>query len=269
MASFTNGPVTDGLWVMMAQEETQKEELEALEAIYPGEIEVENREYPNVTFKINLRSNTASETPNALPDGGESGAESFTVVLLLRLPKDYPDVIPEIDLIGLDEMFSEERIEMLIDDLKTIASENVGMPMVFTIVSSLQDHMGSLIEEKNLEALRKEERKKEEEEALTRKKFEGTRVTHESFMIWKKKFDEERIALKEKQNVQDAAALMGKLTGRQLFLRDATLSLSDVVLMQNDAVEIDESLFEEVNSFLSAILIDLGDLDIEDSDEEP
>ncbi|KHJ75426.1 hypothetical protein OESDEN_24957, partial [Oesophagostomum dentatum] len=40
------------------------------------------------------------------------------------------------------------------------------------------------------------------------------------------------------------AALAGKLTGKQLFLRDATLSLSDVALIEQ-SVEIDESLFDE------------------------
>ncbi|VDN44627.1 unnamed protein product [Gongylonema pulchrum] len=41
--------------------------------------------------------------------------------------------------------------------------------------------------------------------------------------------------------------MAGKLTGRQQFLRDATLSLSDVALMQaaNTEVEFDETLFDE------------------------
>uniref|UniRef100_A0A183GTV5 PB1 domain-containing protein n=1 Tax=Heligmosomoides polygyrus TaxID=6339 RepID=A0A183GTV5_HELPZ len=41
--------------------------------------------------------------------------------------------------------------------------------------------------------------------------------------------------------------LAGKLTGRQLFLKDATLNLSDVALIEQ-SVEIDESLFDEVKS---------------------
>ncbi|KAJ1370501.1 hypothetical protein KIN20_032231 [Parelaphostrongylus tenuis] len=51
------------------------------------------------------------------------------------------------------------------------------------------------------------------------------------------------------------ASLAGKLTGRQLFLRDATLNLSDVALIEQ-GVEIDESLFIEE--------IDGLDLDIEE-----
>ncbi|KHJ89125.1 PB1 domain protein [Oesophagostomum dentatum] len=72
----------------------------------------------------------------------------------------------------------------------------------------------------------------------------GTPVTPETFLAWKEKFDKERKALMEK-NVKDReAALAGKLTGKQLFLRDATLSLSDVALIEQ-SVEIDESLFDE------------------------
>lgn len=42
-------------------------------------------------------------------------------------------------------------------------------------------------------------------------------------------------------------ALAGKLTGKEQFLRDATLNISDVALLDNaNDVEIDESLFEEV-----------------------
>ncbi|PIO69866.1 hypothetical protein TELCIR_08298 [Teladorsagia circumcincta] len=51
-------------------------------------------------------------------------------------------------------------------------------------------------------------------------------------------------------------ALAGKLTGRQLFLKDATLNLSDVALIEQ-SVEIDESLFDE----------EIDGLDI-DSDED-
>ncbi|VDM43743.1 unnamed protein product [Toxocara canis] len=258
----------ESVWIIMAQEEAQAEELEALEAIYAGEIEFECRQYPNIAFRINLHSHSYSESEGRA--AAEMRPQSFQVTLVLRLSAEYPDVIPDIELFGLDGLFTEERIQRVIRGLLTVAEENVGMPMAFTVVSALQDHMCSLVEEKNMEKERDEEKKKEEEEALAKKKFEGTRVTTESFMAWKRKFDAEMRALKEKEIMEvdlvsivinldlAKAALAGKLSGRQLFLRDATLSLSDVALMQSDTIEIDESLFEE----------ELEGLDMEDSDKE-
>lgn len=56
--------------------------------------------------------------------------------------------------------------------------------------------------------------------------------------------------------------MANKLTGRQQFLKNAALDVSDLAVIEkagNDPVEVDESLFEE----------ELSDLDIneEDSDE--
>lgn len=58
------------------------------------------------------------------------------------------------------------------------------------------------------------------------------------------------------------ALLANKLTGRQQFLKNAALDVSDLAVIEkagNDPVEVDESLFED----------ELSDLDIneEDSDE--
>uniref|UniRef100_A0A9J2P7N6 RWD domain-containing protein n=2 Tax=Ascaris TaxID=6251 RepID=A0A9J2P7N6_ASCLU len=239
----------------MGQADTQAEELEALEAIYPGEIEVENREYPNIVFRISLHLHSELEPGRA---DEAASAQAFQVTLLLRLPRDYPDVVPDIELLGLDGIFNERRVQRVIDELRAVAEGNLGMPMGFTIVSALQDHMGSLIEEENAEKAKAEEMKRKEEEAIARKKLEGTRVTVESFLAWRQKWDAEMKLLKEKDIMAREAALAGRLTGRQLFLRDTTLSLSDVALIQGDAIEIDETLFDE----------ELEGLEIEDSDEE-
>lgn len=69
---------------------------------------------------------------------------------------------------------------------------------------------------------------------------------NENFLVWK---------LKLSFQVREAE-LAGKLTGRQLFLRDATLNLSDVALMQaaGNEIEFDESLFEEVCDLFLPIL---------------
>ncbi|TKR93141.1 hypothetical protein L596_007650 [Steinernema carpocapsae] len=91
----------------------------------------------------------------------------------------------------------------------------------------------------------------------------GTRVSVESFLAWKKKFDAEQTALKADEVKMREAALAGRPTGRQLFLRDSALNISDIALIEEaaagDDVEVNESLFEEAE--------ELEELEVSDSDE--
>uniref|UniRef100_A0A915PPN9 RWD domain-containing protein n=1 Tax=Setaria digitata TaxID=48799 RepID=A0A915PPN9_9BILA len=224
----------------MDHRETQIEELETLGVIYPDELEVVCNEYPNIALRISLQSHQDKELPHM-----------FEVTVALRLSATYPDVVPEIEILGLENIFSCERIEKVQRTLYDVAQENLGMPMVFTIVSGLQDEIGHLVEDLQNEKIKAEEKAKEEKEAQERKKFEGTRVTPEAFMEWKRKFDTEMLAVEEKKRMIREAEMVGKMTGRQLFLRDATLNLSDVALMQvaGNEIEFDESLFDEVGVF--------------------
>lgn len=57
------------------------------------------------------------------------------------------------------------------------------------------------------------------------KKFEGTRVTVETFLKWKAKFEEEMGILKKREALEREGK---KLTGRELFLQDKTLNESDL-----------------------------------------
>ncbi|VDK66188.1 unnamed protein product [Onchocerca ochengi] len=270
----------------MDYKETQNQELEALEMIYSDELEIVSSEYRNISMRISLHSHQGEEVPHM-----------FEVTLNLRLPADYPDVAPEIEILGLENTFTSERIERVQRILCNVAQKNLGMPMVFTIVSALQDEIGHLVEDLETEKIKAEEKAVEEKEAEERKKFEGfylffvlilqqdghkvlrskrfrehekcesllqekkvidvtfigTRVTPEAFLAWKKKFDAEIRATEEKEKWVHEAEGARKLTGRQLFLRDSTLNLSDVALMQaaSNEIEFDESLFDEVVMILS------------------
>ncbi|EYC32112.1 hypothetical protein Y032_0003g1407 [Ancylostoma ceylanicum] len=218
----------------MDYKEQQTQEIEALQAIYQEEeLAVVCDEYPNISLRVNLKSNQEDECDS-----------DFEITLVIELPEKYPDVIPRISLEGVDHLFSEERIQKTVESLENEATNNLGMVMVFSIVSALQEEMGTLLEEKKKEAERKVEEEKEKAEAIARKKFEGTPVTPETFLAWKARFDKERSAQVEKKQKEREAALAGRLTGKQLFLKDATLSLSDVALIEQ-SVEIDESLFDE------------------------
>lgn len=60
------------------------------------------------------------------------------MTLKLGLSVDYPDVTPKIEILGLENKFSTERIEKVQRILCDVARDNIGIPMVFTIISALQ-----------------------------------------------------------------------------------------------------------------------------------
>lgn len=65
---------------------------------------------------------------------------------------------------------------------------------------------------------------------LLQKRFEGTRVTVESFLAWRKQFEIEMgiPAKREKENKDK-----NKLTGKELFMRDTTLNESDLKFLDD------------------------------------
>lgn len=62
------------------------------------------------------------------------------------------------------------------------------------------------------------------------KRFEGTRVTVESFLAWKARFDAE-LGANKIQDREDKETR--KLTGRELFLTDKTLNESDLKFLED------------------------------------
>lgn len=107
------------------------------------------------------------------------------------------------------------------------------------------------------EILNEERRKAEEAEQA---KFTGTKVTVESFMDWKRKFDAEMMKKDAVLRAQKEKELKGKLTGRQLFEQDKSLALSDAKYMEDDDVSVDPSQFDKDER--------AGALDKEDEDGE-
>uniref|UniRef100_A0A0N5A7A8 RWD domain-containing protein n=1 Tax=Parastrongyloides trichosuri TaxID=131310 RepID=A0A0N5A7A8_PARTI len=252
----------------MDYKETQEMELEALEAIYSEELEILNTEYPNIHLKITLNSHG-----EGIVDAHDS-IEPFNTILEMKLNDKYPDVIPEISIRNLEDLFDEERVGKIVSDLNAISEENLGMNMIYTIVSGLQDIIGQLSKELKKRAEDEFEAKLKAAEEEENKVIEGTTVTVENFNAWNKKFIAEMYELKNAEQKAKEAALQGKLTGKQQFLKDSTLFNSDLTLLVNElndeeissgvndkneeAVDIDESLFN----------VDDEDLELLSSDED-
>jgi hypothetical protein len=159
----------------------------------------------------------------------------FTATMLLKVeyPEDYPDTAPRLDLIPPPNAVKHKFFDVqedktaLLEALEPTIEENLGMAMIFTIVSTLKDEAELLIAERQKAAqaiLDFAKAKREEEE---NKKFHGTAVNRETFLEWRKRFkeemDEAERRRKEEQEAEDkkkrGAKEEVKLTGRQLWER--------------------------------------------------
>lgn len=223
----------------------QLDELEALESIYSEEITILGDSPHRFTIPV--------KTEDYQPD--EDDEEGLFVLLRFTLTPTYPAEAPLLEVED-SQNIEEEHLEELQEHLKGQIEENLGMPMVFTIVSAAIEWLGEKNESLKREAEEAARRKKEADEEEERKKHEGTKVTIESFLAWKAVFDKERLEKKGNK------ALTGKekMTGRELFQTDKSLNDSDIKFLATTgdvAVTVDESLFE-----------DLDDLDLEDGEDD-
>jgi len=222
---------------MTDYKEEQRNEIEALESIYPSEFSILEEE-PCYSFSIQVKTDDFQED-------SEEGAMCY---LTFTYVPTYPDDVPVIE-VNMYENLDDSDAEQLQADLAQLASENLGMVMVFTLVSAAQDWLAKHVEDMKRKEEEDRERKIREAEEAERKRFEGTRVTVESFISWKAAFDAEMLALKKQQMMKEEASGPKKLTGRELFEKDTSLIQSDMKFLQDgeEEVKVDESLFEELD----------------------
>lgn len=86
------------------------------------------------------------------------------------------------------------------------------MAMVFTLVTTLQESIENLIRSRIAEVQRAKDREAAEAEAKENAKFEGERVTRESFLKWRETFRAE-MAMKEEEEERVKKEGEGKLRG--------------------------------------------------------
>ncbi|XP_053212268.1 RWD domain-containing protein 1-like [Panonychus citri] len=233
----------------MSYRDDQIDELQALEAIYPNELEVISSE-PPIKFSISI-------------DVESEDHEEYQVKLIFEFNDNYPEEGPSIEVDEFGGSFEEQDKDELLDMLQAEVSNNLGMVMVFTLVSAANEWLQQRCDSLTKRRLEEAERKKLEAEAEEMRRFEGTKVTVESFLAWKREFDIEMASLeKTKAKVEGSNK---KLTGRELFEKDKSLIESDLKFLEEEggeaavasSVDVDESLFQDVE-----------DLDIDDLDDE-
>lgn len=157
------------------------------------------------------------------------------IYLEVSYPDEYPDVAPELHITSPPNAPKNPRLdvqedrERLLEALQDTIEENMGMAMVFTLVSALKESAELLmVERANAVQAQKEMAAKEAEEEENRK-FQGTPVNTETFLEWNARFQkeiqEEEQRQREEKEAEDKKKKSGsgkdekKLTGRQLWER--------------------------------------------------
>lgn len=225
--------------------EDQIEEREVLDSIFPDEITgnalsfcfeaaVMGRECIVADYSLLDISETSYKISITL-DPPENGPEPEQPVIYLEVsyPEEYPDVAPELKITPVPNAPKHPLIELPRDEdvlstaLNNAIEENMGMAMVFALVSALKEAAEQLMLER-VQAVEEEKalvaQKAEEEE---NRKFRGTPVNRETFSKWladfKKETEEEEQRQREEKELEDKKKKTvkeeKKLTGRQLWER--------------------------------------------------
>ncbi|KAM4771453.1 RWD domain-containing protein 1 [Rhinophrynus dorsalis] len=223
--------------------EEQRNELEALESIYADSFTV-------------FSTSPASFSITVTSEAGED-EENVEVTIKFTYVASYPDESPLYEIVSQGNLEDSDASNIL-TLLEEQAQENLGMVMIFTLVSAVQDRLNEIVDQ--IKTRREEEKVQKEKEAEEAEKvrFHGTPVTIENFLSWKAKFEAELAEMRKKRQKEEEQSGKIKLSGKQLFERDHNLDTSDIKFLEEagNSVEVDESLFQ-----------DLDDLELDDEDD--
>ena len=133
---------------MTDYKQEQRDEIEAIESIYSEEISVISENPHRFTIPVKTEGYDEDE------------GDGWLVLLKFTFPDTYPDVIPEIEVEESDGI-EDDLLREFKEAMGTVAEENLGMAMVFTIVSAGIEWLGETNDRLKREA--EEERRKLED----------------------------------------------------------------------------------------------------------
>ncbi|KAJ5532589.1 hypothetical protein N7494_009141 [Penicillium frequentans] len=200
--------------------EDQVEEREVLDSIFPDEI----TDISENAYKVSITLDN--------PEFDPEESEQPVIYLEVSYPEEYPDVAPELNISSppnarYQRLDIQEDRDQLLESLQETIEENMGMAMVFTLVSALKESAEALMLERANAVQVEREKVAAKLEEIENAKFRGTPVNRETFLEWMAKFqkeiaDEEQ-RQKEEKEAEDKKKRSGKeekkLTGRQLWER--------------------------------------------------
>ncbi|CAD6238256.1 unnamed protein product [Miscanthus lutarioriparius] len=192
-------------------EQEQEMEVEALQAILMDDIkEIDPSESGIATtarcFQILLSPQD--------DDFDESASVPVQLALIFAHTEKYPDEPPLLNVKSVRGIKPHD-LASLKEKLEQEATENLGMAMVYTLVSSAKEWLSEKYGQNGGDE-EPEETEAEEEEVIIP---HGEAVTVESFLAWRERFEAE-LALQRAKLMPDSALTAPKekkLTGRQYF----------------------------------------------------
>ena len=238
----------------------QKDEIDLLQNILFDKMNIENED----PFEITANITANIENPK------------MEFLLKIKLNNEYPDKSPEFTLIEENYYLSSSKLNDLIEKLKQICNEYIGMPVMYqlyeTILSFADDEEQLIINEKlNVIKLEEEQKllemkKKEEEEKLIEQRT-YTPVTKKLFEEWEKKFIEK----KRKENIENTK-FSDRLTGRQFFMnKNLKVEVNeDEIESEENVISTSKNKNEEENLEYNPDLYDedIGNIDFDKEDED-
>lgn len=200
--------------------EEQKEEREVLDSIFPDEIQdISETEY-RITITL--------ESPS-IP--GAEDVEEPVIILNVKYPEAYPDEAPSLDITQPPNAPRHQHLDVqedkdrLLQALEPTIEESMGMAMIFTLVSTLKDSAELLMSERQQAVDAQKEVQARQAEAEENRKFEGQKVTRDTFLAWREGYRKEladeaarKLAEQEAEDKKKKGAKEEKkLTGKQLW----------------------------------------------------
>ncbi|OQO04852.1 hypothetical protein B0A48_07869 [Cryoendolithus antarcticus] len=199
--------------------EDQVEEREVLSSIFPDEItDVDESSY-RISMLLDITPQPGDDTPPP------------TLLLNVKYPPTYPDIAPGLDISQPPNASKHPHLDVhedktrLLEALEPVIEENLGMAMIFTLYSSLKDSAEALITSRQHAEESKHEAVKRQAEAEENRKFEGEKVTRESFLQWsdgfKREIEEAKVRrvleVEAEEKKKRGRVEEKKLTGKQLW----------------------------------------------------
>jgi hypothetical protein len=249
--------------------EEQQLEVEALESILVGEIEIINEE--PYTYEVIIKADRDNDDDNFV-----------TVKLKVEYPEEYPNVTPKFQLKNLSP------INLLIGEFnnchkifKDTAEEMMGEQMIFQCIENirefLQEKNDVFVEEKH--KVEEEEKIKEEnmgKKYIAEKRLDFIPVNKDTFSVWLEKFMKERAILKEEEYMnrsKDQIEKDSRKSGRDHFIQKQGMVGSNITFEEDeidkiieehgeDALEVvEESTEDQQKEFFDEDLYDDENLD--------